>query len=87
MVATGSGIAPLRGFLQERARLAMMGQEVGPTKLYFLDAGMPRKEISSTRMNWRKSRFRWVTTWKWVTACSGAEKNKNGGKIYVQNRI
>jgi NADPH-ferrihemoprotein reductase len=35
LVASGSGIAPFRGFLQERARLARLGHNVGPVRLFF----------------------------------------------------
>ncbi|EPE08878.1 nadph-cytochrome p450 reductase [Ophiostoma piceae UAMH 11346] len=35
MIAAGSGIAPFRGFVLERARLAQMKQKVGKTVLFF----------------------------------------------------
>ena len=35
MVAAGTGIAPFRGFIQERARVASTAREVGKTLLFF----------------------------------------------------
>ncbi|KNC99987.1 hypothetical protein, variant [Spizellomyces punctatus DAOM BR117] len=35
MVATGSGISPMRGFIQERAAMVACGREVGKALLYF----------------------------------------------------
>ncbi|KAK7429431.1 NADPH-cytochrome P450 reductase [Neonectria magnoliae] len=35
MVAAGTGIAPLRAFLHERARLSSVGKQVGPVVLFF----------------------------------------------------
>jgi NADPH-ferrihemoprotein reductase len=35
MVAAGTGIAPFRAFIQERARLSSIGRDVGPMMLFF----------------------------------------------------
>lgn len=35
MIGAGTGVAPFRAFVQERARLKSVSREVGPTKLYF----------------------------------------------------
>ncbi|TKA26012.1 hypothetical protein B0A50_05524 [Salinomyces thailandicus] len=35
MVGAGTGVAPFRAFIAERARLCTMGREVGATKLFF----------------------------------------------------
>ena len=35
MIAAGTGIAPFRGFIQERAAQSVCGREVGETRLYF----------------------------------------------------
>jgi cytochrome P450/NADPH-cytochrome P450 reductase len=35
MIAAGTGIAPFRGFIQERTAQLVCGREVGPTILYY----------------------------------------------------
>ena len=35
MIAAGTGIAPFRGFIQERAAQLVCGRDIGPTILYY----------------------------------------------------
>jgi NADPH-ferrihemoprotein reductase len=85
MVASGSGIAPFRGFLRERARLAMMGRPVGSTKLFFgcrsADSDyLYQDELAELQSSLSK-------TLEVVTAFSRTEMNVSGGKMYVQDRV
>jgi NADPH-ferrihemoprotein reductase len=85
MVASGSGIAPFRGFLQERARLAMMGRPVGPTKLFF---GCRSADIDFLyRDELAELQSSLGATLEFVTAFSRCETNGSGGKMYVQDRV
>jgi NADPH-ferrihemoprotein reductase len=85
MIAAGSGMAPFRGFLQERARLAKMGREVGPTKLFFGCRSAEDDYLYQDELEELKASL--GSSMEVVTAFSRAEKNKNGGKMYVQDRI
>jgi NADPH-ferrihemoprotein reductase len=83
MIASGSGIAPFRGFLAERARLASIGREVGQSLLFFGSRShedyLYKEELESLRDSDDGMEI--------VTAFSRAEKNSKGGKCYVQDRI
>lgn len=83
MIASGSGIAPFRGFLAERARLADMGREVGASVLFF---GCRSEEDllygDELRALQRGSRNTDV-----VTAFSRTERSPSGGRMYVQDRL
>jgi len=83
MIASGSGIAPFRGFLAERARLSSIGREVGRSTLFFgcrspedLLYGDELRELQNSNKSM-----------EFVTAFSRTEKSMRGGKMYVQDRL
>jgi NADPH-ferrihemoprotein reductase len=85
LIASGSGLAPFLGFLTERARLATIGREVGKSLLVFgcrsPDEYIYKNELK-TLENGRGSGEIEV-----VTAFSRTERNRKGGKAYVQDRV
>ena len=83
MVAAGTGLAPFRGFLQERARLKSMDREVGPTILFFgcrdpEEDFLYKSEIEDMQSNVLKDQLSVVTAFSRV---SGQPKT------YVQDRV
>lgn len=82
MVAAGTGIAPFRGFVQERARVASTGRPVGQMLLFFgcrspkLDY-LYRKEWETVEDRLGAHRFRIVTAFSRLGPV----------KVYVQNRL
>lgn len=83
MIASGSGVAPFRGFLTERARVASIGREVGQSILFFgsrsPDDYLYREELEQLQQSNKE--------FKIVTAFSRSEHNMHGGKAYVQDKI
>lgn len=85
MIASGSGIAPFRGFLYERSRVASLGREVGPSMLFFgcrnaSEDHLYADELQSLEVCQQNK----VSV---ITAFSRTETNKAGGKMYVQDRV
>ncbi|KAL3421591.1 NADPH-cytochrome P450 reductase 2 [Phlyctema vagabunda] len=85
MVAAGSGIAPFRAFITERARLLSFGKPVGTTKLFFgcrssTEDFLYQNELTETMQGMEN-------VLDLVTAFSRTETNSSGGKMYVQDRI
>ena len=85
MLCAGTGIAPFRGFVQERAVLMTRGKKVGPALLYvgFRDEKMDRLYVDEMEA-WAQMGavdIRWV--------CSRPEKGAAGkeGGTYVQDRL
>jgi NADPH-ferrihemoprotein reductase len=79
MIASGSGIAPFRGFLAERARIAAIGREVGKSLLFFgcrsSDDFLYQDELQELQQRDNDIEV--------VTAFSRATKRK----YYVQDRV
>lgn len=79
MIASGSGIAPFRGFLAERARIATIGREVGKSLLFFgcraSDDFLYQDELKELRTSNENIEV--------VTAFSRASEKKR----YVQDRV
>ncbi|KAJ9501555.1 hypothetical protein LTR99_003845 [Exophiala xenobiotica] len=82
MVAAGTGIAPFRGFVQERVRIATAGQEVGPMLLFF-GCRSPEhdylysQEWEKTEQMLGKHRFRIIT----------AFSRQQQKRLYVQDKL
>ncbi|KAM0719132.1 hypothetical protein Q7P37_005037 [Cladosporium fusiforme] len=82
MVGAGTGIAPFRAFLQERATLLRMGREVGPTILFFGCRNQHHDFIYSQEIQEAVSVL--GDRFKLVTAFSRPDE---GTKAYVQDRV
>lgn len=78
-IASGSGVAPFRGFLAERARMAAIGREVGKSLLFFgcrsSEDFLYQDELGELQRSNQKMEV--------VTAFSRAQ----GRKVYVQDRV
>ncbi|THX99431.1 cytochrome P450 reductase 1 [Aureobasidium pullulans] len=82
MVAAGTGIAPFRAFLQERARMQSIGREVGPMMLFFGCRNESQDYLYASELADLKAQFGDLFTL--VTAFSRPDV---GEKKYVQNRV
>ncbi|THX20795.1 cytochrome P450 reductase 1 [Aureobasidium pullulans] len=82
MVAAGTGIAPFRAFLQERARMQSIGREVGPMMLFFGCRNESQDYLYASELADLKAQFGDLFTL--VTAFSRPDA---GEKKYVQHRV
>lgn len=85
MVAAGVGLAPFRGFIQERVRVKGMGLDVGAMKLFFgcrraEEDFLYREELEGLRDTMKG-------TFEIRTAFSRHERKADGSKFYVQDRV
>merc|ERR1711939_325688 len=82
MVGPGTGVAPFRGFVQERAQLAKNGESVGKTLLFF--GCRKRSEDWLYKEEWEQYTADLAGQFDLVTAFSRANP---AHKIYVQHRM
>jgi ferredoxin--NADP+ reductase len=80
MIATGTGIAPFRGFLRQRARLAKA--ERGPA---FLVMGV--RHTSALLYDQELRTLMADDGCAYLTAISAEQKNAAGGRMYVGDRL
>lgn len=85
MVAAGTGIAPFRGFLQERARLMTMGRQIGQMILFFGCRRADEDFLYNQELQELAEAFDGAL--KIITAFSRQQRTANGGKMYVQDRV
>ncbi|KAF2152439.1 hypothetical protein K461DRAFT_225991 [Myriangium duriaei CBS 260.36] len=81
MVGPGTGVAPFRGFVQERAQQAKNGENVGKTILFF--GCRNRKEDFLYEKEWEQYKQDLGDKFELVTAFSREGPNK----VYVQHRL
>lgn len=82
MVGAGTGIAPFRGFLQERARLKKMGRPVGKTILFFGCRNEQHDYIYRDELSQLQKAL--GSSFELHTAFSRPD---SGSKVYVQDRV
>ncbi|PVU86109.1 hypothetical protein BB559_006671, partial [Furculomyces boomerangus] len=84
MVGPGTGIAPFRGFVQERAYLVKQGKEVGPTILFFGNRHETKDFLYKDEM---KELFDVLGSQNEESKLFTAFSRDQEQKIYVQHRI
>ncbi|ORX94684.1 NADPH-dependent cytochrome P450 oxidoreductase [Basidiobolus meristosporus CBS 931.73] len=80
MIGPGTGVAPFRGFVQERVYQAEQGKDVGPTMLFF---GCRRRDEDFLYADEWDAMFQKLPNSEMITAFSREQEHK----IYVQHRL
>jgi NADPH-ferrihemoprotein reductase len=81
LISAGTGFAPFRAFLQERAKLHMIGKPVGKTLLFF---GCRNQDDFIYREEIEKIQDQLGDKFEMITAFSREGSNE---KVYVQDRV
>ncbi|KAI9171035.1 NADPH--cytochrome P450 reductase [Paramyrothecium foliicola] len=81
MIGPGTGVAPFRGFVQERAKLAEEGVDVGPTVLFF--GCRKSTEDFMYESEWEQYKKALGDKFQFITAFS----RDGPKKVYVQHRL
>ncbi|RYP03693.1 hypothetical protein DL764_004954 [Monosporascus ibericus] len=81
LVGPGTGVAPMRGFIQERAKLAESGENVGRTLLFF--GCRKRSEDFLYESEWEQYKQALGDKFELITAFS----REGPSKVYVQHRL
>jgi len=86
MVATGTGIAPYRSFLR---RLFVEDTEAGANfkGLAWLFLGVANTDALLYDEDWQKIKEKFPDNFKLDYALSREQKNKDGGKMYIQDKV
>ena len=85
MIASGTGIAPFRGFLAERVRLKSMGRDVGRHLLFFGCRHAEEDYLYQEELSQFKKALE--DKLEIFTAFSRQQSNANGSRLYVQDRL
>ncbi|KAH0612685.1 uncharacterized protein H6S33_009065 [Morchella sextelata] len=81
MIGPGTGVAPFRGFVQERAALAAKGEKVGKTLLFF--GCRKQAEDFLYQDEWKEYAAKLGDSFSLITAFS----REGSEKVYVQHRL
>lgn len=82
LVGAGTGIAPFRAFLQERARLAKMGRTIGRTILFFGCRNEAQDYIYRDELKDLQD-----TIGSQCSIITAFSRPNNGKKVYVQDQV